>query len=178
MEKGRPLYLLLHYEAGHWDFAKGHIEKGEKTEDTVRRETKEEAGINDLRFMPGFKETIRYWMRPRTRAKPRSRTSTLLDRSSTELCSGAGLGAGLVQYRSAASGTGPRKTKNEVASQTVKSNPKGVLKFVVFYLAQTKTSRVVLSFEHKGYVWLPYEDAIKKATYSNAKIYSRRQTDF
>ena len=32
------LYLLLHYEAGHWDLAKGHIEKGESLEETARRE--------------------------------------------------------------------------------------------------------------------------------------------
>ena len=33
-----PHYLLLHYESGHWEFAKGHIEKGESEEQTVRRE--------------------------------------------------------------------------------------------------------------------------------------------
>ncbi|GAI42981.1 unnamed protein product, partial [marine sediment metagenome] len=27
-------YLLLHYQAGHWDFPKGNIEKGEKLEET------------------------------------------------------------------------------------------------------------------------------------------------
>jgi len=27
-------YLLLHYAARHWDLPKGHIEKGEKPEDT------------------------------------------------------------------------------------------------------------------------------------------------
>lgn len=57
------LYLLLHYEEGHWDFPKGHIEAGEKTEETVRREVHEETGISRLVFVKGFKETIRYFFR-------------------------------------------------------------------------------------------------------------------
>jgi len=54
-------YLLLHYEEGHWDFPKGHIEPGEKTVETIRREVREETGIVRLTFLPGFKETIRYF---------------------------------------------------------------------------------------------------------------------
>ena len=60
-EAKKILYLLLHYEEGHWDFPKGHIEKGEKTEETIRREIREETGITDLAFVDGFKETIRYF---------------------------------------------------------------------------------------------------------------------
>ena len=55
-----PFYLLLHYQSGHWDFPKGGIEKGEKTEETVRREVREETGIADLEFIPGFKKTIHF----------------------------------------------------------------------------------------------------------------------
>ncbi|MGQ9514930.1 MAG: bis(5'-nucleosyl)-tetraphosphatase [Thermoproteota archaeon] len=54
-------YLLLHYEASHWDFPKGNIEKGEKTETTVRREVKEETGIEGITFIPGFKQRINYF---------------------------------------------------------------------------------------------------------------------
>ncbi|MEX1068727.1 MAG: bis(5'-nucleosyl)-tetraphosphatase [Patescibacteria group bacterium] len=54
------LFLLLHYESGHWDFPKGGIERGESTEQTIRREVQEETGITDLNFAPGFKETISY----------------------------------------------------------------------------------------------------------------------
>ena len=54
-------YLLLHYEEGHWDFPKGHIEKGEKTEQTIRREIEEETGIRNVRFVPEFQETVRYF---------------------------------------------------------------------------------------------------------------------
>ncbi|MBI3442616.1 MAG: NUDIX domain-containing protein [Candidatus Sungbacteria bacterium] len=98
--------------AGHWDFPKGHIEAGEKTEDTVRRETREETGIRRITLTPGFKETIRYF----------------------------------VNY-----GTGKR------------------LKFVAFFLAETKQKRVTVSSEHQAYAWLGYREARKKLTYQNAR---------
>lgn len=53
-------YLLLHYVNGHWDFPKGHIEKGENEAETASREVKEETGINDLKILPGFSQEIRY----------------------------------------------------------------------------------------------------------------------
>ena len=34
-------FLLLHYGAGHWDLAKGHVEEGETEEQTVSREVEE-----------------------------------------------------------------------------------------------------------------------------------------
>ena len=40
------LYLLLRYAAGHWDFAKGHIEAGENKQQAALRELEEEAGIS------------------------------------------------------------------------------------------------------------------------------------
>jgi bis(5'-nucleosidyl)-tetraphosphatase len=60
-EAGLAFFLLLHYEKGHWGASKGHIEKGETIEETARREVREETGISDLVFRPGFKETIRYF---------------------------------------------------------------------------------------------------------------------
>lgn len=60
-------YLLLHYEAGHWDFVKGHVEKGESEEETVRRETLEETGLKNTAFMNGFRERIDYFYRRRGR---------------------------------------------------------------------------------------------------------------
>ncbi len=66
-EKEEPLFLLLHYEEGHWDFPKGHIESGETSKITIRREVEEETGIRRLAFRPGFKETIRYFFRSKKR---------------------------------------------------------------------------------------------------------------
>lgn len=106
-------YLLLHYHAGHWDFPKGNVEKGEQELDTVRREVKEETSINNIEFVDGFRKKIEY---------------------------------------------------------NYKRNGKLVHKQVVFYLAKTDVKDVKLSFEHKGYGWLNYGQALRRLTYKNAKI--------
>lgn len=59
-EKPRK-YLLLHCHPGHWDFAKGKIERGETAEKTAIRETEEETGVTDIEILPGFKEEIHYF---------------------------------------------------------------------------------------------------------------------
>jgi 8-oxo-dGTP pyrophosphatase MutT (NUDIX family) len=46
---------------------------------------------------------------------------------------------------------------------------KRLLKFVVFYLAKTRQKKVKLSFEHNDYAWLPFKEAVKKASYQNGK---------
>src|SRR3989338_9215347 len=61
IKEKEPLYLLLHYESGHWDFPKGHVEAGETDLDTVRREVKEEAGITNIEILQNFKEKIHYF---------------------------------------------------------------------------------------------------------------------
>lgn len=58
---GMVKYLCLHYEAGHWDFPKGHQEKNETEERAAHREIKEETGIEDIELLEGFKETITYF---------------------------------------------------------------------------------------------------------------------
>ena len=60
-------YLLLHYEAGHWDFVKGHVEKGESEEETVKREILEETGLGSNTFLNDFRERIDYFYRRRGR---------------------------------------------------------------------------------------------------------------
>jgi 8-oxo-dGTP pyrophosphatase MutT (NUDIX family) len=63
LAEGRTrLYLLLHYEEGHWDFPKGKMEKGESEEETIRREVREETGITDIDFKD-FREGINYSFR-------------------------------------------------------------------------------------------------------------------
>ena len=58
---GNRKYLLLHYEGGHWDFVKGHVERNETETDTVRRETEEETGLTDLTFIEGYRQPISYY---------------------------------------------------------------------------------------------------------------------
>ena len=59
-ENDEKAYLLLHYIGGHWDFAKGHVEEGEKEHETASREVLEETGIADIEFVDGFREKIAY----------------------------------------------------------------------------------------------------------------------
>jgi 8-oxo-dGTP pyrophosphatase MutT (NUDIX family) len=45
----------------------------------------------------------------------------------------------------------------------------GITKVVIYFLAETSSGQVTLSHEHSGYAWLPYEDAIKRLTFQNAR---------
>lgn len=56
-------YLLLHYESGHWDFPRGHIERGETEQITAAREIREETGIKKINFVPGFRFPISWFYR-------------------------------------------------------------------------------------------------------------------
>jgi 8-oxo-dGTP pyrophosphatase MutT (NUDIX family) len=49
-----------------------------------------------------------------------------------------------------------------------------IFKTVIFFLAETKTKEVKISEEHDGFVWLAFEDALKKLTYKNAKELLKR----
>lgn len=105
-------YLLLHYEAGHWDFPKGHIEEKEAEMDTIKREVREETGIDKIELVPDFKEKVQYYY---------------------------------------------------------KINGELMHKEVVFCLAKTEEEKVKISFEHIGFIWLPFEKAMEKLTFKNAK---------
>jgi len=59
-EDSKKLFLLLHYPSGHWDFVKGKMEKDESIQETAIRETEEETGINDVKFLENFEEWIEY----------------------------------------------------------------------------------------------------------------------
>ncbi len=120
-ENNEIYYLLLHYESGHWDFPKGHIEEGEEEEETVKREVAEETGIEDVEIIKGFKEWIKYTFRQTYGLKEEEKKAPW------------------------------------------------VFKIVTFYLAETKTKEVKISFEHLGYKWLPYEQALEQVTFKKAK---------
>jgi len=62
-KNGEVKYLLLHYEAGHWDYVKGQVEPHESEMETVLRELQEETGITKASFLEGFREVIGYFYR-------------------------------------------------------------------------------------------------------------------
>ena len=58
IDNNEILYLILKYDAGHWDFPKGKIEKGETKKETAQRELLEETGLTtelDTNFARSFK---------------------------------------------------------------------------------------------------------------------------
>lgn len=55
-----PHFLLLRYPGGYWEFARGHVEAGERELTTAAREIREETGITQLRFISGFRERYRF----------------------------------------------------------------------------------------------------------------------
>jgi bis(5'-nucleosidyl)-tetraphosphatase len=60
---GGRKYLLLRYPAGHWDFPKGNMERGETEKETAIREVKEETGLENLKLIDGFRRQIEYFYR-------------------------------------------------------------------------------------------------------------------
>ena len=61
-DDNKILYLTLHYEGGHWDFPKVHVEENEKLEETALRETKEETNL-DVELHDKFKKSLSYFFR-------------------------------------------------------------------------------------------------------------------
>ncbi|UCH37616.1 MAG: NUDIX domain-containing protein [Candidatus Bathyarchaeota archaeon] len=44
-----------------------------------------------------------------------------------------------------------------------------ITKEVIYFLAETLENQVVLSYEHQGYQWLPFNQALKRLTFKNDK---------
>ena len=53
-----------------------------------------------------------------------------------------------------------------------------IFKLVTFFIAETKTQKIKLSPEHDGFLWLPYEEALKKITYKNSKELFKKVNKF
>jgi hypothetical protein len=48
---------------------------------------------------------------------------------------------------------------------------------VVFFLAETKTKKIIISNEHLDYTWMDYNTSMEKTTFDNAKtVLTRAQT--
>ncbi|MEM0481218.1 MAG: NUDIX domain-containing protein [Candidatus Aenigmatarchaeota archaeon] len=58
-ENGNLYFLLLKYP-NYWGFPKGEQEENENEIDTAKREIKEETGIEDLKFIFGFRKEYEY----------------------------------------------------------------------------------------------------------------------
>ncbi len=65
-ENSNYFFLLLYKKANDkykesWDFPRGNVEKDESEIDAVKREVKEEAGINALNIFPDFRDRISWF---------------------------------------------------------------------------------------------------------------------
>jgi len=61
---GNIEYLLLDY-GRHWEYAKGHVNRGESDLDAAVRELREETGITDVHVVEGFRHELVYFFRDR-----------------------------------------------------------------------------------------------------------------
>lgn len=68
--------------------------------------------------------------------------------------------------------------KNYGLEGEAKKTAPWVFKLVVFLLAETKTEQVTLSKEHKGFLWLPFEQATKRITFKNAKELLKKANEY
>lgn len=49
-----------------------------------------------------------------------------------------------------------------------------VKKVVVYFVAETTQTEISISFEHKNFRWLPYDEALERLTYENARDLLRK----
>jgi len=57
-------------------------------------------------------------------------------------------------------------------------NGKNIHKQVTYLLGETKEERVKISFEHQGFGWFPYGEALDRASYDNSKVTLKEAEQF
>jgi len=55
---------------------------------------------------------------------------------------------------------------------------KNIHKQVTYLLGETKEDRVTISYEHQGFGWFPYGEALDRASYDNSKITLKEAEQF
>ena len=63
-------------------------------------------------------------------------------------------------------------------SYRYKKKFKLVNKLVIYYIVETKSNKVVLSFEHVNFVWLNYNDALNRLSFDNSKKILKNANEF
>ncbi len=58
------------------------------------------------------------------------------------------------------------------------SNGELLQKTVYFFVGRTESDTITLSDEHVGYEWLPYDEAMKRLTFDNAREVLKNAQDF
>ena len=107
------LYLLLNRankDGDFWEFPKGHQLEGESDIETLKRELKEETGIEKFELIENF------------------------------------LG------------------KNEYVSSST-----GNTRIILLYLIKVLNDKIIISQEHKGYIWATFDDALTKLNHDKWK---------
>jgi len=66
----------------------------------------------------------------------------------------------------------------ESVEYNFKFKSEDIHKIVVFFLAKTNEKKITLSHEHNDFVWLEYDDALKKTTFRNAKNVLSKTNEF
>lgn len=58
----------------------------------------------------------------------------------------------------------------ESSTYTYSRNNQRFNKLVIYYLVKSNNFNIIISNEHKEYIWLKYEEAIDRITYKNTKV--------
>ena len=66
----------------------------------------------------------------------------------------------------------------ETINYFFKREGKTIFKTNVYFLTETKTKEIKLSFEHIGFKWLPFDKAVQQVTFKNAKQILKKANEF